>query len=562
MKRKNFFTPATLLRRVSLVALSTFALALAACGDDPTGGGGSGSGSGSGSGTEDEIDEIVEWMDGRLKKEYMWLDEYIEKHSTFDMSLAWDKFLDKTLAKLTTNADDGGESDGERTFYSYVDRKKTSTAAATTRAGFPVEKGYGIELTPYILSKKVVLNYLGDGPISSYDDSNYFFVIDHVYPASSADDANIKRGDVIVEINGAPITDLNYARWWTSLQTGEDNLTLKMYTRNDDARTYEFFDCELPATNFERNPIAYGDLLTIDSDFPFDLGDKKIGYLSYLSFDWDFDEKMVEAISTLVEKGATDVILDLRSNGGGHVTSSVLLASMLLDESYVGPDKIYARLVHNPNNKIYDDEELTLQNRYTPKDSSASVDLPNLGLKKVWIICSEFSASASEMVIVGLRGLDVEVELVGNITEGKNCGMEVTYKTHDGYKYEFAPITFMNQNGKGFSDYGEGITPEHNLAAKAADKSFSDGVRTFAAYFPIPVTSWGDLNADIALCETVMQICGETLFIAGGGGKSALFEGQPTTRAIDDSSLKHTAIRMEKQDLKSRGMIVRGKDSE
>ena len=53
-------------------------------------------------------DEVVIWVDERLQQEYYWLDEYNQKHSDFDFTLTYDKFLSQTLLSLTTNGMDGG----------------------------------------------------------------------------------------------------------------------------------------------------------------------------------------------------------------------------------------------------------------------------------------------------------------------------------------------------------------------------------------------------------------------------------------------------------------------
>ena len=534
--------------RVAMFALG--ALAMVACSDDPTASGGTDEP------TTKEISEVVEWMDGRLQKEYYWMDEYNEKHSSFDLSLDWDKFLNATLKKLKTNTDDGGyygyyDSYGkykeERDFYTYVDREETSeTSASVTRADYPKTKGYGISIYPY---------YMKVGNLEGYSDSDYCFIIDHIYPESQAAEAGLKRGDIILKFNGSKITNSNVQEVYSTLMQGKSTIELETYGLKEDLKEKDFSTVSVSVAEFEENPVAYSDILTLSEKY--EVGDRKIGYLCYLSFDKEFDQKLIDAVAGLIEKGATDVILDLRANGGGHVTSSILLASMLLDESYVGPGKVYARLVHNPNNKVNPDEEYTLEKRHTPSGASTSVDIPNLNLKKVWIICSDLTASASEMVIVGLRGLDVEVELVGGITEGKNCGMEVTFKNHDGYKYTFAPITFMNENGKGFSDYGEGITPEHDLYEKSKDETLSEDLRRECAYFPMPKAAWGDADRDIALCETVLQICGKSLF--GNAGKMSAHK-QLTTRAAVEPTFERASMRLERPDLKSRGMILHKQD--
>ena len=507
---------------------------LVSCGDDST----------SEEPEEKTLDEIAKWMDGRLTKEYYWLDEYNEKHAQFDLSLAWDKFLSNTLKKLKTNTDDGGiEADGSRRFYTSVTRKKDTSTKATTRASFPTIDGFGIEIHPY------VVRLTG---FDGYTQDDIGFLIDHTYPGSAAAEAGLRRGDVILQVDGKKATVQTYAETWEKLQYGDSgSIKITAEVFNDQTQKGEIKEFEFAASAFEYNPVAYSDVITMPEDF--DTKGKKIGYLSYLSFDVDFDTALIDAITDLSQQGVTDMILDLRVNGGGDVVASVLLASMLLDESYVGPGKIYARLKHNPANKINNDEELTLQNRYTPKGASASIDIPNIGIKKLWVICSEFSASASEMVIVGLRGLDVEVELIGTLTEGKNCGMEVTSKTYDGYKYEFAPITFMNENGKGFADYGDGIVPETDLAAKAQDKSLDKDLQDECAYFPLPTTAWGNYNYDIALAETIMQIYDKSIFTSSA---KAFTPRKATTRAENSTRLERTSLKVERDDLSSRGLFI------
>ena len=84
-------------------------------------------------------------------------------------------------------------------------------------------------------------------------------------------------------------------------------------------------------------------------------------------------------------------------------------------------------------------------------------------MSKVYVITSEMSASASEMVIVGLQGLDVAVTVVGLTTEGKNVGMDVMTKQIDNYVYTFSPITFQIYNAKGYSEYSNGIPANYKV---------------------------------------------------------------------------------------------------
>lgn len=553
MKRRFFTQAKSYFRPLAWALLIASASLMTSCEDPLPGGDEEGEGTSTPTPTPSvQVSEVINWMDQRLKKEYYWMDEYNQKHGNFDLSLKWDEFLDKTLLSLRTNGDDGNVNyEGKRYLYSYVHRTPSTKALDATRASLPTVTGYGIEPSPYIV---------GASSIDGYEKGDYCFVIEHTYSGSPAANAGLRRGDVILKADGKKITETTYEDIWDRiLAASQGSTTLSVRVFNDKTEKYEFKDVSLTTSSYEQNPIAFYDLLNVDEKY-FDIGDKKIGYLSYLSFDGEFDDALVDAFTYLSGKGVTDMILDLRANSGGHVTSSVLMASMLLDESYVGEDKVYARLKHNPANTVYHDQDLTLEKDYKPSGASAKEDLPNIGIKKLWLICSENTASASEMVIVGLRGLDVEVTLVGTRTEGKNCGMEVTYETFDEYEYEFAPITFMNENGKGFSDYGKGIVPETDLAAMANDESLSEELRSDCAYFPVPLTVWGDTEHDIALVETVKQICGESLF--DSSNSKAYKPRHMVTRSGGSAMVERTPIKMERRDLDSRGLIVREGDFE
>ena len=115
-------------------------------------------------------------------------------------------------------------------------------------------------------------------------------------------------------------------------------------------------------------------------------------------------------------------------------------------------------------------------------------DGDDLGLNSIRIICSEETASSSELVISGLRGIDFPVKLFGSRTEGKNVGMEVQeYKYGNSY-YEFAPITFRSFNAKDWGDYADGIEPDVMLNNQNAD--YTDDIdNAFRMLLEIGITS-------------------------------------------------------------------------
>lgn len=429
-------------------------------------------------------DPVVQWIDERLMEEYYWLDEYNAKHNSFDFTLSADRFLSQSLLSLTTNIDDGGyDSRGNRYVYSYIQQISGGGTSSSTRA--TSVSGYGL----FLASTVWLLEENG---------SRYGFAVEHVYPGSSAEAAGIRRGDIIGQVKGNDITSSNLNDYWYDLQYG-DMGTITVQRIDGTNSSVEPSTVSLSVGYYQENPVAYSGLITLPEAVA-DSG-KKIGYLSYLSFDADYDTELIDALRKLGEEGITDLILDLRVNGGGSVNSSILLASSILGSSYEG--KIYATLDRHEKNK-YDDSVCKLVTH------NGTTALPSLNMPALWVIASNGTASASEMVIVGLDGLDVPVTVVGARTEGKNCGMDVIEKTFGSTTYSYAPITFLNLNAKGFNDYGEGIEPDIDINSYMS-KSSREEIQYFARTFPMPTGDWGVTKKDLALFETVMQICGKSV---------------------------------------------------
>ena len=485
--------------------------------------------------TAGATDEVVKWVDQRLQDEYYWLDEYKEKLNTFDYTLAYDKFLSTSLLSMTTNMEDGYVSGGTRYLYSYITRE-SATRADDDR----MENSFGILIAG---------RYFGGS------NNTAIFVVEHVYPGSPAANAGLKRGDTISKVDNATIPEptSNLQQFYTlrsKLESGTGSITIEGETYDKQTQKDIVYRKSLTAADYLPSPVAHYTVLEFDEAVAkvINPDGKKIGYLSYLGFESEYDAELIEAMEYLAAKGITDLILDLRVNGGGSVNTSTMLGSMLLSESYVG--KTYATLKRNPKNKLFPAEYLNDDCLITKNglgDELAFKDLPNLDLPELWVIASNSTASASEMVIKGLEGLDVPVHIVGKTTNGKNCGMDVMEKTFGSYIYTYAPITFMNFNAKGDNDYADGIKPQVNFDDYWNESNIQSSYQTYQCYvFPMPMNEWAEMNftpsenggisisGDFALCETVLRIGGRTMLKSG---TSAALQFKPTemmtTRAAE-----------------------------
>lgn len=416
--------------------------------------------------------QIVDYIDKRLEEEYYWLDEVMERGGSFNRTLRWDKYLTNSLQRLETNGDDGYvNAKGQRVLYSYIRdvNGTTRTAASTT--------GFGLGLYYTIVS-------LGD------EGRNLGFVIDNVYAGSPAEAADLRRGDMIISVNGTAIDHNNYVSLFNSIEYNTAS-ELRLVAQRQTATSAN--DASIVATlqkgAYVASTVAHHSVITVPNS------DKRIGYLVYTGFDHDYDEELLAALAALQAEGIDNLILDLRTNGGGYVSSAVALCSAIVGAEYEGATLVELR--RNPLNK-------TSLGNTTNQLENVGVDL---SLKELTVICSDYTASASELVVMGLRGLDIPVRLIGTTTEGKNCGMDVTRRTFGSTTVEYAPITFMCYNAKGFGAWGEGITPDVDLSADNAL-----GVKD--EYFPMPRTSWGDISYDIGLAAAVASITGKKVSMA------------------------------------------------
>ena len=485
--------------------------------------------------TAGATDEVVKWVDQRLQDEYYWLDEYKEKLNTFDYTLAYDKFLSTSLLSMTTNMEDGYVVEGTRYLYSYI-TQESATRADDDR----MENSFGILIAG---------RYFGGS------NNTAILVVEHVYPGSPAANAGLKRGDTITKVDNAtiPSPTSNLQQYYTlrsKLESGTGSITIEGETYDKQTQKDIVYRKSLTAADYLPSPVAHYTVLEFDEAVAkvINPDGKKIGYLSYLGFESEYDAELIEAMEYLAAKGITDLILDLRVNGGGSVNTSTMLGSMLLSEEYVG--KTYATLKRNPKNKLFPAEYLNDDCLITKNglgDELAFKDLPNLDLPELWVIASNSTASASEMVIKGLEGLDVPVHIVGKTTNGKNCGMDVMEKTFGSYIYTYAPITFMNFNAKGDNDYADGIKPQVNFDDYYNESNIQSSYQTYQCYvFPMPMNEWAEMNftpsenggisisGDFALCETVLRIGGRTMLKSG---TSAALQFKPTemmtTRAAE-----------------------------
>ena len=266
-------------------------------------------------------------------------------------------------------------------------------------------------------------------------------------PAASTD---LKRGDIITQINGQQITMTNYT---TLLGQISENHTIK-YSRYNFATTV-FEDkgtLSLTTTEFAENPNFLSKV--------FEIGDKKIGYYVYNFFatgptstSTQYNDEMEAIFSQFKAQGITDLILDLRYNSGGAESATIRLAS-LIGKGVTATD-VFTIREYNDILEAELDESLLVR-KFESKSQNVGSMLSN---NRVYVLTRNRTASASELLINGLKPY-MDVFIIGDTTVGKNVGSISLFKENDPKNtWGMQPIIVKSYNKLMQSDYSEGFVP-------------------------------------------------------------------------------------------------------
>jgi len=297
-------------------------------------------------------------------------------------------------------------------------------------------------------------------PGSSYDIYGY---VRYVHPNTDAEENNIQRGDVFNKINNTPLTIDNYS----------DLLSSDSYTVNfanyldqntsetsDDQIISNDINIELNKVSYEKNPIHISSIIETQN--------QTVGYLMFNRFIGDYNDELISVFSNFKSNNISDLILDLRYNPGGSVHTSILLSSLITGQ-FTGEiisteqwnDEIQSYYLNN-------DPEFLI-NRFVGNSNS-------LNLSRVFIITTQSSASASELVINCLDPY-IDVIHIGTNTYGKYQASVTLYDSENytieganpNHTYALQPLVLKTLNSIGNTDYFNGLAPDIILEENTAN---------------------------------------------------------------------------------------------
>ena len=280
--------------------------------------------------------------------------------------------------------------------------------------------------------------------VSNQSASNW--VVAAVAPASPAALADVRRGDVLTSVDGVPLTD-NSGAAVNRINAGLFPSTAGQTHQLALTRAGVGLLVNLTAQQVTSPPVQ--NVKTIDTSTG------KVGYLQFDDHNQLSESELAKAFTALKSADIVDLVLDMRYNGGGYLAVASELAYMI-----AGPEassgKAFERLQYNDKMPPQAPQPF-LDKAFGFKGSqlAGGAALPYLGLKRVTILTTPGTCSASESVINGLRGIDVEVNLIG----GETCGKPYGFVPADNCGTTYFAIQLQGANHKDFGDYANGFQP-------------------------------------------------------------------------------------------------------
>ena len=282
----------------------------------------------------------------------------------------------------------------------------------------------------------------------SNSDNGVFGYVRYVLPDTDAAQKGIERGDLFTHVDGVALTIDNYSNL---LATDKATYSIELATISGNQLQPSGTTIDLVNTEQTEKELYLSSVISHDG--------KKVGYLMYNGFNADQEGDLTAAFDDFATQQIDELVVDLRYNSGGRVSTSQKLAGLIAGEH---SGKVYGTLEYN--DKLSENNvTLNIESNFT------------LGLSRVLFLTTRSSASASEMLINGLAPHITTVQ-IGSNTYGKNVGSIPIYDYIDDNKtknpnhtYMLLPIVFKYFNSLGLSDYANGLTPDVSIGEDIAN---------------------------------------------------------------------------------------------
>lgn len=273
----------------------------------------------------------------------------------------------------------------------------TDNAEAWNQSFAGISTTYGFDLR---------FSYIGDT-------EELVAIVRYVYPGTPADRAGIRRGDLLLKLNGGPITVKNYADFYD-----KPTIVVNKGILKDKTLTAEPVGVAMTAVEMYQDPILKDTVINKDGH--------RVGYLCYTDYTERSTAELIKVFTRFKTAGVTDVVLDLRYNGGGYVSTARSLCSILAPEAAMKKKERFLFKLWNENYMSYWKSKGRNDELYETFVDTLGI---NMNLNRLYILTGKGTASASELTLTGLTPY-MDVVQIGDTTHGKFCGGIVLMPKH------------------------------------------------------------------------------------------------------------------------------------
>ncbi len=292
-----------------------------------------------------------------------------------------------------------------------------------TALGDPYSEYYTKEELEEAVNSNKGISY-GIGAYISLDKQMNMAMISGVMDESPAQEAGLKAGDIIIEVDGESTQGLSLTQV-VNLVKGREGTTVHLTIYREGESDY----LKLDAVRGKLIESA-----TVDSGML--EGTDNIGYVRIREFDGVTVDQYTEAMAVLKEQGMEALVLDLRNNPGGDVNAVVEIARKILPAGMI----------------VYTEDKNGDRKEYTC-DGEAEFDLP------LAVLVNEYSASASEILSGAIQDYH-KGTLVGTTTYGKGIVQQIQ-RLEDGTALKLTISAYYTPSGRNI--HGVGIKPDVEL---------------------------------------------------------------------------------------------------
>lgn len=263
-------------------------------------------------------------------------------------------------------------------------------------------------------------SYSGIGAMVSQNRETGLSTIIRVYQDSPAEAAGVLPGDIIYEVDGTNVTDLDLSLLVNNYVKGEEGTDVKITMYREKTNEYKDFV-------ITRRKL---DVRTVETE----MLDEETGYISVMEFDVVTMDQFKTGIETLTEQGMKRMIVDLRNNPGGELDTVVSMVD------YIIPDEKTIVSISDKNGT---------QSVKSSGDGH-SLDIP------IVVLVNGNSASASEVFTGALKDYKAAT-IVGTNTFGKGI-VQTVLPLSDGSAVKLTTAHYYTPNGTDI--HGKGIAPD------------------------------------------------------------------------------------------------------